>query len=220
MDNYYGVIEEKISERDWLMGEDFEIPRAPKGTSSFMLNGATQYNQVEVSPVSCTVHGAMGAYSDLTGYKFSIQERAEIWQEALNRGANPELGWYISSAVDLVRQWVNENCPIKVSSYRIDVGSFEFGMVMRLGYSPVVGYRGNRLYGLDRMDGILDGTEFVDFTYAHCLRTNYSIGDEYDRIADNYPYRSTNLYRVPTRNWKKLVENNVFYKSAYVYLVQ
>jgi len=218
MDKYFGVIEERVSDSDWL-GADIELKCAPKGTSSFLLNGATQYNQKDVSPVSCTVHGAMGAYSDLTGYKFSLDEREEIWQEALNRGADPDVGWYINSAVDLVRQWVNANLPEKVSSYRLRVGSNDFGMAMRLGYSPVVGYRGNQLYNLDKSDGVLNDTEFTDTTYGHCIRTNYSVGDEFDRMVDNYPYNNINLYLVPTINWKKLVLNRVFFEHAYIYII-
>ena len=224
MDQYYGVISEKTDDRDWL-GSDFDLPRAPKGTSSFLLNGATQYNQVECAPNSCTVHGAMGAYSDLTGYKFQLEERKEIWQEALNRGADPDVGWYISSAVKLVKEWVNKNCEDKVNYYRLDVGSGDFGMAMRLGYSPVVGYRGNATYSQDRADGVLDLTEIVDSTYAHCLRAGYFKGHlptyatKVTQIVDNYPHRSTNLYLVPTSNWKKLVKGNVFFTSSYIYVL-
>lgn len=220
MKNYYGVIAEKIDERDYL-ASDVEIPRAPRGTNSFVLNGATQYNQKDVSPVSCTVHGAIGAYSDLTGYKFQLEERQEIWQEALNRGANPDKGWYILDAVALVREWVNENCDDKVDYYRTIVGTGEYGEIMRKGYSPIVGYSGNKLYNADRDDdGILNNIDFSTATYGHCIRTNYSIGDEFDRLVDNYPYRNTNLYLVPTSNWNDLMANNVFFKSAYIYLLK
>jgi hypothetical protein len=160
----------------------------------------------------------MGAYSDLTGYKFPIEVRKELWQEAVNRGADPSKGWFISSAVGLVREWVNKELTDKVDYYRLDTGSYDFGMAMRLGYSPVIGYRGNKLYNIDRNDGVLDSTEFTDTTYAHCLRTAYSIGDEHDMVIDNYPYRNINLYYVPTINWKKLADNNVFFKSSYIYV--
>jgi hypothetical protein len=225
MDNYYGIIAEQTDDRDWL-GSDIILPRAPKGTSSFLRNGATQYDQSLVSRVSCTVHGAMGAYSDLTGYKFTLDERKHIWQQALDRGADSAVGWYINSAVDLVRQWVNTYQPIKVNSYRVDVGSPVFNMAMRLGYSPVMGYRGNILYNTDRDDGILDSTEFINTTYGHCLRGCYFTGHitgyecKMSQIVDNYPYRNTNLYFLPMTNWEKLVENKIFFKHAYIYLTQ
>jgi len=219
-DQYYGVVDEQVDSRDWLIADGVNIPRSPRGTDSFLLNGATQYPQYDVAKNSCTVHGAMGAYSDLTGYKFSVDERKEIWQEALNRGADPSVGWYINSAVDLVREWVNKNCPVQVNYYRVMLGSFEHGAVMRLGYSVIGGYRGNKTYNLDRDDGVLDSTEFINTTYGHCLRWNYSKGDEYDRVVDNYPYRNTNLYLLPTANWQELVKNNVFFKFGYIYLIK
>lgn len=219
MDPYYGAIEQ-YDERDYLIGSIDQIPRAKYGTKSFFKTGATQYNQKDVSPTSCTVHGAMGSYSDLTGYKFQLEERKEIWEEALNRGADPNGGWYIQSAVKLVAEWVNKNCEQKVSYYRIPVSSGEFLQAMRLGYSPVIGYRGNKTYKLDRDDnGIIDNIEIGETTYGHCLRANYSIGDEFDRMVDNYPYRGTNLYLIPSSNWGKLVKNSVYFINSYIYLL-
>ena len=220
MKEYYGVIEERTSPRDWL-GSDIILPRTPQGTDSFKKNGSIQYNQTEVSPVSCTVHGAMGAYSALTGYEFTLEQRKEIWQEALNRGANPDKGWYINSAVDLVRQWVNDNLPIKVSSYRVDIGSFEHLMAYRLGYNVIMGYRGNKTYTEDREDnGIIDSTALIGTTYGHCLHSNYSIGDEYDQIVDSYYPRETNLYKIPSANFKTLVFNRVFFRSGYIFIIK
>ena len=219
-DQYFGVIGEQYDERDYLVTDDVVIPRALKGTDSYVKNGETQYNQLKGGKYSCTVHGAMGAYSDLTGYIFTEEEQKEIWQMALDRGANPNLGWYINKAVALVREWVNEHCPIKVDYYRLDVASFDFLAVMRLGYSPIVGFRGSQLHSEDKADGILDNVSFSKTVYSHCLRCNWSLFDEYDRIVDNYPYKKINVYKVPTRNWKKLIENNIFFKSAYIYLVK
>ena len=220
MEKYYGVIAERVNETDWL-GEEIILPRAPKGTNSFIKNGSIQYAQTEVSPVSCTIHGAMGAYSALTGYKFTLDERKTLWSEALARGVNPKVGWYINDAVDLVRNYVNDNLKVKVCSYRINLGSFEHGVAMRLGYSVITGYRGNALWKADRDDnGIINNTKFVDTTYGHCLHSNYSIGDEYDRVVDSYPARKTNLFSIPTANWKQLVLNKVFFSTGYIYIVK
>ena len=220
-DQYYGVLGEQINERDYLVSESgLIIPRAPKGTNSFILNGATQYNQVEAGKYSCTIHGAMGAYSDLTGFKFSLEQRKEIWQEAILRGANPNKGWWINKAVALVRDWVNANCPDKVDYYRTELDNFDCLSVMRLGYSPIIGYNGSQLFSLDKADGILDRTSFSPRTHGHCLRATYSAFDEYDLMPDNYPYKHLNIYRVPTRNWNSLVANGVFFKSAYIYILQ
>jgi hypothetical protein len=226
MDNYYGVIDEKTDDRDWL-GADFELQRAPKGTSSFLLNGATQYNQKDAGRNSCTIHGAMGAYSDLTGYKFSVEERNEIYQEAVRRGLDPNVGWYILDAVKLIRDWVNKNCKDKVNFLRYNVGSADFEKAMSFGYSPILGYRGNALYNKDRDDnGVLDGTEFINTIYGHCLRGSYFKGHlptyatRVTQITDNYPYRNTNLYYVPVVNWNKLVINRIFFGTSYILVLQ
>ena len=217
-DEYYGVIEERVSEKDWL-GAEFELQRAPFGARSFKKNGEIQYDQTEVSRVSCTVHGALTAYSALTGYRFTLEERKELWDKAIALGANPSVGWYINSAVDLVRNYINSRDDLEhVASRRYRVGSYDYLMAMRLGYLPIIGFRGNREYKKDRDDdGILQGTSFVNTTFGHCLSVGYSIGDEYDQVVDNYPQRSTNLYKIPTYNWRKLVFNRVFFENAYIY---
>jgi hypothetical protein len=217
---FYGVAGEQYDNRDYLIS-DIIIPRTPKGTDSFRKNGSIQYDQREVAKNSCTIHGAMTAYSALTGYRFTLEERKKIWEMALKEGANPEVGWYINSAVDLVRRYVNENLPIKVEYRRMPIDSFEFGAVMRLGYTPIIGYCGNKDYQLDRDDnGIINNVKFPNYTYAHCLSTTYSIGDEYDLVVDNYPTRKTNLYKIPSANWKQLVMWRVFFGNAYIYLIK
>ena len=218
---YYGVIEEKVSDKDWL-GADIILPRSPEGTNSFVKNGEIQYNQKDVHYNSCTIHGAIMAYSTLTGYEFTLKERKELWAKAIELGANPSIGWYIHSAIDLVRDYVNDNLDVKVSSYRVELGSFEHLMAMRLGYNVVCGYRGNKEFREDRNDNdIIDDVKLdTPTTYGHCLSCVYSIGDEYDNVIDNYYPRKNNIYRVPTAHWKELVKNKVFFKWGYIYLVK
>ena len=220
MDSYFGVIEEQTSHRDWL-GSEIDLPRTPKGTQSFEKNGSIQYDQREVDNYSCTIHGAMTAYSALTGYEFTLEERKELWEKALEQGAVPGLGWYINKAVDLVRHYVNDREDLQsVSSYRVSVNSSDFLMAMRLGYVPVTGLRYGQSYKDDRDDdGIVQNTEFTSVQYGHCLSTAYSVGDEYDNVIDNYKPRSTNVYKVPSCNWRKLVMNRVFYSTAYIYIL-
>lgn len=225
-DQYYGVIEEKYDDRDYI-GEEMELKRSPRGTDSFVKNGSITYDQRDVSANSCTVHGAMTAYSALTGYEFTLDERKEIWQEALNRGASDDWGWYIHDAVHLVYEYVNNRDDLKSVSYRrYDLRRDEFGMALRLGYVPVLGFSGNKAYQLDRDDNsILDSTTFGSSTYGHCLSGRYLKGSMYKGysltgIIDNYPPRSTNFYKVPSNNWKTLVNNGVFFRSAYIYLIK
>jgi hypothetical protein len=222
MNETYGVIAERVKDTDWL-GSDIILPRAPQGTNSFVKNGVIQYDQRQVASHSCPIHGAIGAYSALTGRRFTLDERKELWALALELGAIDGVGWYINEAVDLVRRYVNDNASFvdKVSSYRVALDSLEFGTAMRLGYSVIVGYRGNSEFNKDRDDNdILNGLDFINTTYGHCVHTNYSVGDEFDRVVDSYLPRPTNLFRIPTANWKRLVMNRIFMKYGYIYLIK
>lgn len=210
---YFGVIGEQTKETDYQLGEELEIPRA---RMKFQDN-KIQYNQKEVSAVSCTIHGAMGAYSDLTGYFFTLDERKELWKEALELGADPKVGWYTNLAVDLIRNHINKDTE-KVSTFRVNIGSEQFFRALRLGYSVVISHRGNAAYNADKSDGILDGTAFGSTTYGHCLRMTYSVGDEYELIVNNYKGSDTNLYKVSSAHIKKLIENNVFFRDGYIFI--
>jgi hypothetical protein len=221
---YYGALPEDFvhaDEEDCEMVAGFDIPRAPDGTNSFIKNGSIQYRQNDVSRVSCTITGAMGAYSALTGYEFTLDERKALWDEALRRGANPNVGWFISSATKLVAEYVNDKLPVKVEPKRIMLDSKNHYKAKAFGYSIIGGYRGSPLFRRDRDDdGILQEVSFGEHTYGHCLHWNYYIGKEFERIVDSYPDRKTNIFKIPTANWKKLVENRVFFPDGWIYIVK
>jgi len=225
MKEFHGVISEVTDKRDWL-GADIDLPRSPKGTDSFVKNGSIQYNQNDVHKNSCTLHGAMTAYSGLTGYEFSLDERKEIYQEALKRGFDNSIGWYIYSAVKLIAEWANKHCPVEVEYFRYNIGTPDFNKALRLGYMPVIGYRGNREYNADRDDnGIIDKEQVINSTYGHCLSGRYLKGSMYKGFSltgavDNYTTRKTNCYSIPTNYWKRLVKNGVFFTTAYIYVVK
>lgn len=215
-DPFYGVISEEFKETDFQLGAEIDLPRASGNFEKYPI----QYNQKEVSPVSCTIHGAMGAISSLTGHRFSLLDRKGLWQDAIDLGADPNLGWYTGQAVDLVRKFYNRKFNKKLTSFKVHVGSEEFFKALRLGYRIVVSYRGNSKYNADRNeDGILDGLFFGITTYGHCLTMSYSKGDEYEIIIDNYEgQRKFNVYKIPSANLKQLISNGIFYRSAYVFV--
>lgn len=216
---YMGIIAERTQPTDWL-GAEIDIPSAPKGTQSFKKNGSIQYDQRLVNGFSCTLHASLGAYSDLTGYKFTLEERKAMWDEAVALGANPNLGWYVDAAVDLVRRYANKNLPVKVSTYRVSLDADDFWLALAMGYSVVTGFRGNAQYNEDKADLILDGLKFFKSTYGHCVRIAYSVGDSADQIIDNYLGSKTNIYKVPSDNWEKLVDNGVFFRFGYIFLLK
>lgn len=213
-DPFYGAIAEQFSETDYQFGAQIKVPKAKHRFHDKQI----QYNQNEVDFYSCTIHGAMGAYSDLTGYEFSLEERKDLWQRALSLGAIPKLGWYINSAVNLVRNYVKGK--EKVVNFRLDMGGSELFDILKLGYSIVCGFSGNRNYSLDKeADGILDGLSFGPSAYGHALRMTFNPEEEiYEIIVDNYPgQRKYNIYKIKKVNLKRLVRNGIFFKSGYFY---
>lgn len=216
-DPYFGVIGIDARDTDYQLGADVEVARA----SHKYQDNEIQYNQNEVSTVSCTIHGAMGAVSDLTGYVFTLEDRKALWAQALELGADTKVGWYTSRAVDLVRKFYNEKFPAKtLTSFRTGIGGAEHGKMLRLGYTAVISHRGNSQYNSDKnADGILDGVSFGSTTYGHCLREAYSPGDPYDLYINNYKGANKhNVYRVPSANTAKLVANRILFSDCYFFV--
>lgn len=213
---YFGVIGVDPRETDYQLGAEVTIPRA----RNKFIDKEIQYNQKDVSPVSCTIHGAMGAVSDLTGFVFSLEDRKELWKRALSLGADPSIGWYTSRAVDVVRKFYNEKFPEKpLTSFRTSINSDKYKEMLDFGYTAVISHRGNSKYNSDvNIDGILDGTSFGTTTYGHCLRMA-SVGDEFKSVINNYfKAHKFNIYKVPTDNLSKLISNRVFFKDCYFFV--
>ncbi len=213
-DGYFGTIAERTKETDHQLGG---IPLLPVAKHTFAENHI-QYNQPDVSSVSCTLHGAIGAVSDLTGYTFTFQERQQLWSQAIGLGAS-NIGWYIDAAVDLVRKYWNFKVPDNLlTSFVVSLLDPSFGEIIEKGYSVVIGYSGNGQYNLDHLDGTLDAESFGKSTYGHCVRMCYGDKENYNLIVDNYSSGSFNIYKVPKVHLKALVDNGVFYQSGYVFV--
>jgi hypothetical protein len=217
---YWGVLGIDDRETDYqLVAGELKLPK-PRMT---FWDKQLQYHQPEVSGVSCTIHGAMGAVSDLVGVQFDLVLRKSLWQEALVRGADPAVGWYIARAVDLIRQRAKESGAPELVSFRVDLGSKEFEQVIDLGYSVVAGFRGNSAYGEDKADGVLDGTSFPNTTYGHCIRIVASKNpDSYDIVVDNYftTRKEKNRYSIPRANFAALLKNGIFFSLGYIFAVK
>lgn len=211
-DNYYGALEDTYSLNDWQLAGGFDIKKAK---FTFKENNI-QYNQNDVSSVSCTLMSAIGAYSDLTGKRIQLEDSKRLWKLALNKGAKEGWGWYIHQAVDLVRMFMED-----VSSFRVEVGSDEFFDVLEKGYSVVGGYRGNKLYNEDFLeDGVLDELAFGESTYGHAIRISKD-DDKYSIIIDNYKgIHKYNVYKVSKEHFFGLIENGVFFRSGFVFLLK
>lgn len=213
---YFGVIAVGEKETDFQLGSEVKIKPA---RNSFN-DKRTQYAQNEVSAVSCTIHGAMGAVTDLTGYVFPLEERKALWKQALALGASPTLGWFTASAVDLVRNFYNAKFPDKpLKSFRAVIGYPEFWDMLDMGYTAVISHKGNTKYNSDvKLDGILDGTSFGNTTYGHVIRGTEGVKDQYHELVNNYPGSAHNVYRVAEGNLKALMDNSVLFRNCYFYV--
>lgn len=216
-DPYWGVIATGEKETDYqLAGGELELP-TPRNT--FHMN-EIEYHQPKVSAVSCTVHGAAGALSDLTGFKFTTEQLAFFWKEALLRGADPSIGWYTASAVDLVRNLSKNIIGEEFMSFRVSFKEDDVYTALDMGYSAVCSFRGNKKYNEDKLDGILNALEFGTTTYGHCVRMVGTVErDVYEIVIDNYieTKGAKNRYKVSRENLAKLVANGVFMENAYVF---
>lgn len=214
---YYGLISEKTSERDWqLLAGVVDLPQPRHDYWSNQI----QYNQKEVAYNSCSIHGAIGAVSSLANHIFSIEDRKFIWELALARGADPKIGWYLNEAVDLVREWANDNLNEEFVSFKVALDSQEFADSLKKGYRAVVGFRGNGKYSKDKGDGVLDQTKLDGkYTYGHCVGMVISQDPNYaEVIIDNYAGSgSFNSYKIPLDHLKDLVANGVFFYDGYFF---
>lgn len=212
---YFGA-KDDVQERDYqLAGGGIALPKVRQT----YFQKQTRYQQTEVSGVSCTVHAAMGAYTDQTGNVFDLPHRQAVWSIALSEGADPLVGWSVSKAVDVVRKYANTLWGLNMMSFRVDVGSPEFYQALDQGYSVVTGFNGSTAYEVDRRDGVLDGVVFGRTQYGHSVRVCKNTDGNFTLVVDNYPSTSKwNTYKIDRSHFDKLIENNVFFIGGYVYV--
>lgn len=217
---YWGMLSVDESEQDFQFGADLKLPEPPRT----FWDEQIVYAQNEVSSVSCTCTGPLTAISALTGYRFTLEQRKEIWAEALRRGAKEGWGWSMQGAVTLIREYASRYLGKELIFFRLDWHDEEEVLsILDAGYTINVGYQGNSAFNKDRNDGRLDEVSFGDLTYGHSLAMTRSKdgGETYEIIADNYPTSSRpNVYEVPRANVAALLKNGVLYRSAYVFLVK
>lgn len=198
----------EVSDRDYLLWGDsiqVEIQNRPYADDTIF-----EYNQNEVGAYSCTIHGAMGAVSDLMNYKYSKEERKALWNKAIDQWASETQGWHFYKAVDLVRKEWNAKNKDQIISFRLPYGD-TFYEALNRGHSLVGGYRGNSKYNLDASDWTLGWTDFKPSTYGHCVRLRKGI-----KVVDNYLGKKSNLYTIERMD--DLIANKVFYDEFYIFL--
>ena len=181
-----------------------------------------QWNQAW-SKVSCTIFAAIGMYSDLTNYEFSLDEIKEVDETSYN---NPDYthirqrgkGWYVKDAVDHIRKYVNNRKDLvekywKVASYRISKYDNEIiedciGKLYTIdwNYCPTVEFNQDYL-----KDWMLDGTDFGVNTNWHSVDVICKDGQR--SVKNSYKGKKYNIFWL--KNKLSAITN--FWPYFYVY---
>ena len=140
------------------------------------------YNQYinKWSYVSCTIFAAVWMASDLTNYQFSYDEIKEIDDRSYDNPKYPVIrkrgeGWYVKYAVDLVQTRWNEHTELvkkygKLAYYRLSKYDDEIieSTLDKL-YTIDWNYCPTKKYNEDRLDLMIDGTDFWYNTSGHSV---------------------------------------------------
>lgn len=197
---------EVYGEADRRMWGSIKLDTAP----STFRDKKIQYNQLDTWATDCTLYASMGAISDLTGKVFTLEERKEIHQLALDWWLDPAVWRWIHLAVDLLRTYTGW-----LSSVSMLIKSPQFWNSIEKGYSIVSWYKGSRAVTADMNDNcIMDEAEHGVSTYWHCIRISKK-GD-YIYIINNYDtILPCNIVRFDT--FKEMVDNWVFFRNWYIF---
>lgn len=213
-----GVIAELYSDKDYELSGALSLlnlPNAPKRFSDSKI----QYQQTEISEMCCTMVGSLTAFSNLTGYVFTVSQMKEIWELCKKQGASDSYGFYLNKAVDIIREYVNKLNIGKFVTFRVGIGFDEYYGVMKKGYMVVTGYSGNGKWNNDKNDnGVIDDVEFGESTYTHIIATFDDDANTKNSInvVDSYLKTSPkNIYKIP--DIIPLYKNNTIFKYGYVF---
>lgn len=211
----YGLIGEELHESDRVMGGvvDWSMVANPPSRRT---DKKIMYDQRQDKerPNGCTLFSSMLAYTSNFGYIFSNAEKAEIYDDAVELGLDPSIGWSVPKAVDLIRRRMGD-----VSSARVAVGSDDYFKALLMGFTLITGYGGNRVYNQDRdNNGILEINQRGKATYHHAI-PHAVIDDKgtqgvIDSAALTRP--KTNVYANPDIV-KKVDESGNYFSRAYFY---
>jgi len=197
---------------DFLLEWNTELPELHKQDDTRF-----EYNQWRTT--HCTLYAPIWAISDLFNMPFSKEQIKWVVNLSVERGKPINKGWYTQKWVKCaVDRWNKYNPTRKTLYFRSTIWSNTFNEAIEKWYTVVASYRGNRDYGRDYYDWVLEWTEFKPSTYWHCISLVWK--DWWIYVKDNYKWRkwqwdvSTNYYKVKDIKW--LVKNKVFYPACYI----
>jgi len=179
---------------------DFDFKRLDdiieKPSCNFLNTWKIQYNQDEVHKSSCFAHWPFTAISALTGYKFTLEERKAIVEEAWTKDwADPAWGWKFVNSCQFIAKWYNKNRAKSwqwLEFYRIPKSRFkDFN---DKGYLVVTWYIVEQWNAADRNDDwIYNNSKWWYWKeyWGHCICK--WIIDWKDVIVDNYAWKRVNI---------------------------
>ena len=210
----------------------------PESKNNFATNRIT-YNQG--NSYACTLFSAFC----LIANKFNLDFIDDEWilnkwyNDAVpNYGANPGVGWYISSAVDYVRRWFN-NQPELVEAHgtlRTGFATFPYSWnkgeykekqlklveeLINKGHDFCGGHFGSSEYNEDfQSDGVLNLKKLSNPTYAHAVCLSGDLEGEFDMnsdllVANSWKGVQNNVYRL--QYIQDLVDNGVLFQTFYCF---
>lgn len=181
-----------------------------------------EYNQKEVHKNSCFLHWPFWAVSDITGYKFTLEERKALTEQAWKtEWADPSYGGYFNEWVKHIIKYYNENVASKdqwLSYFRLPVNKWDD--FMDKGYSVVCGYFTDKNLRSDKYDDWVINFSKWDYDkwgYWHCTRI-FKDNWKY-KIINNYAWVSNfNIYEV--EDIMKLKDKGIFFRNWYVIMLK
>ena len=172
------------------------------------------YYQNDVCAYSCSIHWCMSTIANNFNITFTLDDRKEIWKQAIKLWADPNFGWDMLNAVKLVRNYVRDIKWINLVYFRVPYTLYE--EVTKKGFNIVCWYRNRSWFTKDRMDNCIVGEnidEYWDRNYGHLISLYWNNWLWY---VDNFPAH-TKCNETKIVNIDKLVQAWVFFESWYIY---
>ena len=181
-----------------------------------------EYNQKNQSwsTVSCTIFSAMWMVSDLMNYEFSLDELREVDELSYEKWRTRGKGWYVKSAVDLVRKrWNEKHRDLgMIAYYRIEKNSPMIDEILKKWYTINWNMKPTTAYWWDYSeDAIVDWNNFWTQTNGHAIDL---IWDWVRKVKDSYKGRKTFDWSKDTNRYElkhPISEMTNYWPYYYVY---
>lgn len=212
-----GALWHSGNELDWNIG-DLGVNILELGIPTLTLHSSEIINQGEEdwTSKSCTITGAYFQAMQILQEEVSKNS----WKSCLLYAKNV-LWWdlwgqYTETWCNQVKKWSNQDRSDKLMYAKIGYWTDEYWYCIKKGMLIGATYCGNASYNKDKKDGVLEWVDFGIPTYGH--RINVFFQKDAEKVFDNYAGTSYNVYAV--KNLGKLVENEVFYPTFYVFFLE